>query len=137
MRRQLALLGLVQLGFAHVASTQRQARRNLRKNKRLVSPARVAGSHGRLLIDLIGPFELKMERGGRLRVPKKAQALLAFLALQKGRPIPRDQLATLLWGNSATEQARQSLRQCLAALRRAMGATADELIIADTASVLL
>jgi DNA-binding SARP family transcriptional activator/TolB-like protein/Tfp pilus assembly protein PilF len=90
-----------------------------------------------LTIGLLGPFEVKRGDSQQLRLPKKAQALLAFLALQKGRPIPREQLATLLWGNSATEQARQSLRQCLAALRNALGAELSEAIVADTTSVLL
>ena len=91
----------------------------------------------RLALDVLGAFELKRADGQLLRLPKKAQALLAYLALLKGRAIPREQLATLLWGNSATEQARQSLRQCLAALRNVLGAEASEWIVADTASVLL
>lgn len=90
-----------------------------------------------LTVALLGPFELARESGHQLRLPKKAQALLAYLALQKGRPTPREQLATLLWGNSATEQARQSLRQCLAALRNTLGPEASEPIVADTVSVLL
>ena len=91
----------------------------------------------RLALGLLGAFELKRADGQLLRLPKKAQALLAYLALQKGRAIAREQLATLLWGNSATEQARQSLRQCLAALRNVLGAEASEWIVADTASVRL
>jgi DNA-binding SARP family transcriptional activator/TolB-like protein/Tfp pilus assembly protein PilF len=90
-----------------------------------------------LTIALLGPFEVKRSDGETLRLPKKAQALLAYLAMQRGRPVPREQLATLLWGNSATEQARQSLRQCLAALRNTLGAEASEPLVADTASVLL
>ena len=101
------------------------------------SSVSAADTQLRLALDLLGAFELKRADGQLLRLPKKAQALLAYLALQKGRPIPREQLATLLWGNSATEQARQSLRQCLAALRNALGAEASESIVADTASVLL
>jgi len=92
---------------------------------------------GQLLVALLGPFDVKRADGQQLRLPKKAQALLAYLALQPGRPIPREQLATLLWGNSATEQARQSLRQCLAALRNALGPDASEPIVADTVSVML
>jgi TolB-like protein/DNA-binding SARP family transcriptional activator len=91
----------------------------------------------RLAIGLLGPFEVKRGDGQPLRLPKKAQALLAYLVMHRGRPIPREQLATLLWGNSPTEQARQSLRQCLAALRNTLGAEASEPIVADTASVLL
>ena len=92
---------------------------------------------GALLVAFLGPFEIKRASGDTLRLPRKAQALLAYLALQRGRPIPREQLATLLWGNSATEQARQSLRQCLAALRNTLGAEASQPIVADTASVYL
>jgi DNA-binding SARP family transcriptional activator/TolB-like protein len=88
-----------------------------------------------LSVALLGPFEIKRANGEALRLPKKAQALLAYLALQSGRPIPREQLATLLWGNSATEQARQSLRQCLAVLRNTLGADAGKAVVADIASV--
>jgi DNA-binding SARP family transcriptional activator len=97
----------------------------------------VTDPRAQLALGLLGAFELKRADGQLLRLPKKAQALLAYLALQKGRAVPREQLATLLWGNSATEQARQSLRQCLAALRSVLGAEAAECIVADTASVLL
>ena len=93
--------------------------------------------HDQLTIGLLGPFEVKRGDGQALRLPKKAQALLAYLAMQGGRPVPREQLATFLWGNSATEQARQSLRQCLAALRNTLGAEASGPMVADTASVLL
>ena len=91
----------------------------------------------RVTIGLLGPFEVKRGDGQPLRLPKKAQALLAYLAMQRGRPVSREQLAALLWGNSATEQARQSLRQCLTALRNALGAEACEPLVADTAWVLL
>ena len=85
---------------------------------------------------LLGEFELR--RGGALlRIPKKAQGVLAYLASHPGRQVPRDQLATLLWGNTATEQARQSLRQCLVALRNAFGDDADALLVSDTTSVTL
>jgi DNA-binding SARP family transcriptional activator/TolB-like protein len=90
-----------------------------------------------LTIGVLGSFELKRADGQQLRLPKKAQALLAYLVVQRGRPASREQLATLLWGNSATEQARQSLRQCLAAVRNALGPEASEPIVADTATVLL
>jgi DNA-binding SARP family transcriptional activator/TolB-like protein len=95
-----------------------------------------AGRTGPLSITLLGSFEIERANGEALRLPKKAQALIAYLALQKGRLIPREQLATLLWGNSATEQARQSLRQCLAALRNSLGTDASE-VVADIASVRL
>ena len=53
-------------------------------------------------------------------LPKKAQALLVFLALQPEQRHSREKLATLLWGNSPSEQARHSLRQTLFGLRKAL-----------------
>jgi DNA-binding SARP family transcriptional activator len=47
-------------------------------------------------------------------------ALLAFLALEPGRH-PRDELATLFWGNAPSSSARASLRQALRAVRSAVG----------------
>lgn len=91
----------------------------------------------RLSVGLLGTFELRSHDGQPLRLPRKTQGLLAFLALQHGRPVPREQLATLLWGNSATEQARQSLRQCLAALRNTLGAELSVPVVADTAAIFL
>ena len=83
---------------------------------------------------LLGPFEIR--RAGAIQnLPKKAQGLIAYLALRPDDRHPRDHLATLLWGNTATEQARQSLRQCLVALRNAF--EPNDLIAADAASVML
>src|SRR5688500_9694717 len=59
--------------------------------------------------------------------PSRPHAELAGLDCKARRPER---------GNSATEQARQSLRQCLAALRNVLGAEASEWIVAGTASVL-
>ena len=59
-------------------------------------------------------------------LPKKGQALLAYLALQRGRPVPREQLADLLWGRSGGEQARKSLRQCLMVARAALKGFAEQ-----------
>ena len=49
------------------------------------------------------------------------RALLACLALSPGKPWPREKLMALLWSDRAEEQARASLRQALAELRRALG----------------
>jgi len=63
--------------------------------------------------------------------------MLAILALGGERPVPRDHLATLLWGDHSTEQARQSLRQSLLSLRSALGLEADRVLLADTTTVAL
>jgi DNA-binding SARP family transcriptional activator len=51
---------------------------------------------------------------------KKAQALLAYLAVEPGEAHLRDKLAALLWGDSSDQQARHSLRQTLLALKQAL-----------------
>jgi len=50
--------------------------------------------------------------------PRKAVALLAYLAMRRDEPIARDHLAGLLWGESSNVQARANLRQVLTRLRR-------------------
>jgi DNA-binding SARP family transcriptional activator/TolB-like protein len=82
-----------------------------------------------LTVILLGPFAVENANGPLPALPKKAQALLAFLVLNRGRPIPRDELAALLWSNTGSEQARQSLRQGLSALRRTLHPSmADNLV---------
>jgi DNA-binding SARP family transcriptional activator len=78
-----------------------------------------------LEIKLLGRFR---QSGSHEDLPKKAQALLAYLAMNRGHAIRRDRLADLLWSTSGPEQGRQSLRQSLAAVRRALGADAQDLI---------
>jgi len=51
---------------------------------------------------------------------EEGPGLLAYLALPPGRAHPRDKLVTLLWGDSPEGPARNSLRQALFALRRAL-----------------
>jgi TolB-like protein len=51
---------------------------------------------------------------------RKAEALLAVLAATPGAAHRRERLATLLWPNNSDEQARSSLRQTLALLRKAL-----------------
>jgi predicted ATPase/DNA-binding SARP family transcriptional activator len=51
----------------------------------------------------------------------KARALLAYLAVEADRPHRRDALAGLLWPDQPQEKARQSLRQALSDLRKAIG----------------
>src|SRR5262249_37291475 len=65
----------------------------------------------RLVLQVFGGFAARLGSGHRLRLPRrKAQGLLAYLALPPGRPHSRDQLAALLWGDTGDAQARQSLR---------------------------
>jgi len=52
---------------------------------------------------------------------KKVAALLAYLGMSKDFAASREALAALLWGDCAERQARQSLRQALALLRKDLG----------------
>jgi TolB-like protein len=70
-------------------------------------------------------------------VTRKAEALLAYLALGHDERHGRDKLAALLWGRQTDAQARHNLRQCLASLRKGLGAAARLVIDADPASITL
>jgi predicted ATPase/DNA-binding SARP family transcriptional activator len=72
---------------------------------------------------LLGPFRLEVV-GQPVALPtRKAEALLAYLALH---PAPaghsREKLAALFWGDSPDTDARRSLRVALTGLRKALGA---------------
>src|SRR3954469_1484614 len=80
------------------------------RRQTLATPAETAIPGGPPVeLRLLGPFALRT--GGRTvrSLPRKAQALLAYLAMQRQRTVPREQLAELLWGRSGDEQARRSL----------------------------
>lgn len=66
---------------------------------------------------------------------KKARALLAYLAMQEPMRTGREHLATLLWPDRIDRMARQNLRACIAALRRELGAAADDLLLTDDGTV--
>jgi DNA-binding SARP family transcriptional activator/pimeloyl-ACP methyl ester carboxylesterase len=74
-----------------------------------------------LSIRLFGGFRAQLGSGRPLAIRrKKAQALLACLALQPGQVHSRDALAALLWSGTTDEHARHNLRQSLFALRQAI-----------------
>jgi TolB-like protein/two-component SAPR family response regulator len=76
-------------------------------------------------LDLLGGFELRLRDGVPVSLPtRKAQLLLAYLALPAGRSHAREKLGLLLWGDRLDEQARGSLRNTLAAIRKALGTNA-------------
>ena len=59
----------------------------------------------------------------------KTQGLLAYLALNVEMAPSRDRLLAIFWGDRFTEQARQSLRQGVARIKRALGD--GDYVIAD------
>src|SRR5438270_10158 len=84
-----------------------------------------------LSISILGPLVIESGDCRLGKVPKKARALLAFLAAQAGQPVTRERLADLLWPYQGSEQARHSLRNCLLELRNALGRGTDAHLAAD------
>jgi DNA-binding SARP family transcriptional activator len=87
-----------------------------------------------LSISILGPLAIESDDRRLGKVPKKARALLAFLAAQGGQLVSRERLADLLWPYQGSEQARHSLRNCLLELRKALGAGAVSHLVADFAN---
>ena len=79
-------------------------------------------------LTLLGGFTLRV--GGRevASIPRKARALLAYLAMQDGKPVSRETISDLLWTDRGVEQARHSLRQTLLVLRRELRDAGEDLI---------
>jgi len=91
----------------------------------------------RLVVRLLGDFQVSRGSSGAA-VPiraRKVRALLAYLTLHPGRAHARDRLTGLLWPDVGYVQARQSLRQALAGLRRAIAKTGALVVDADTVAV--
>lgn len=88
--------------------------------------------HGEIMLHLklFGHFELTGPAGRIALSSAKLSAFLAYLALA-AKPVPRDQLTTLLWGSHFDDQARQNFRQALVRLRKLVGP--DALISDDQA----
>ena len=84
---------------------------------------------------LLGGFAVHLDSGEPCVLPtRKAQALLAYLAMPVGRSHSREKLTALLWGDAPEAQARQNLRQTLTRLRRALG---DAVLVAQHDTVAL
>src|SRR5262245_33411109 len=74
-----------------------------------------------LKIFLLGGFAVRGADAQPIAFPtRQAEALLAVLAASPGATHRRERLAALLWPNNSDEQARSSLRQTLALLRKAL-----------------
>lgn len=73
----------------------------------------------RLQIRCLGDFQVKYD-GAVVSgfETEKARALVAYLAVEIGRPIKRSHLAGLLWSDETEERALHNLRQTLTSLRK-------------------
>src|SRR2546425_655158 len=92
----------------------------------------------RLMLRLLGGFEVLTGPGEPLAVPtRKAQALIAYLALTPDQMHPRDKLAALLWGDHTPGSARNALRQTLFVLRKALGSEARAMLVITSDAITL
>ncbi len=77
-----------------------------------------------LKLKLLGQMECTLEtKSGASRLTlstRKAEVLLAYLALAPDICHPRDRLFNLLWSNRSEQQARNSLRQALSAIKKSL-----------------
>src|SRR3954453_12927234 len=75
-----------------------------------------------LAISLLGPFEVTLDgRPVTGFAYNKVRMLLAYLAVEGGRPQTRTRLAALLWPDVPERLARQNLSQALTTLRDILG----------------
>jgi DNA-binding SARP family transcriptional activator len=82
-------------------------------------------SHAALIVNLLGGLEIRTADGRDITPSgKKLRALIACLALAPAGGWPRERLTAIFWGDRAEEQARASLRQALAEIRRIVGEAA-------------
>ncbi len=75
----------------------------------------------KLSLSLLGSPLITAEGEPITTLTAKTQALLAYLAIESERPHRREALAGLLWGEQSDTAARNSLRQSIHQLQRALG----------------
>ena len=85
----------------------------------------------RLTLRLFGPFQARFGERGLTFPTRKDQALLAYLAARPEQDYTRNKLAALLWGSAGKEQARQSLRQSLSAIRRILALVHPGIVVVE------
>ena len=87
-------------------------------------------------LSFLGGFEVRINETDINHFPTdKTRALLAYLAIESDNPVPRPQLATLLWGDLSDEAARSNLRKSLFRLRKTLGEAADTLLAVSRSEV--
>lgn len=97
----------------------------------------MADDSGRFLtIHLLGGFRITAGDQGVTNLEHaRLQDLLAYLLLQRGRPVSRQHLAFLFWPDSPEKQARTNLRSLWHRLRRALPAL-DSLLTTDETAII-
>jgi DNA-binding SARP family transcriptional activator/energy-coupling factor transporter ATP-binding protein EcfA2 len=88
-------------------------------------------------LTLLGAFGARHGETAVSLPTRKAQALLAYLALAPDRAHERDTLCGLLWGDTGRDQAFSSLRQTLFGIRKALPPALKGALIANGRTVAL
>jgi DNA-binding SARP family transcriptional activator/tetratricopeptide (TPR) repeat protein len=92
---------------------------------------------GRIEISLFGDFRVRVGPS-LLQLPtRKAQALVAYLALTPGRVHDRERVHALLWPESGKVQAQASLRQTLLTIRKSLSFYAPRAMRSTDATIAL
>ncbi len=97
-----------------------------------------------VVIDALAKAPVRLTLFGKMRASdtaghavlprnRKACAVLAILALKRGKPVSRVRLTSLLWSRRDAEQARGSLRQCVHELQERLHPCAPDLLVAERA----
>ena len=87
-----------------------------------------------LRLFLLGPLDIRHDGQVVFKPPtQKSQSLLAYLALHRRQPQPRDRLADLFWGDRPERKARRSLTTALWHIRRCL--PDEDLLLADVHAV--
>ena len=85
---------------------------------------------------MLGGFSLLDDKGRDVPVrSRKARGLLSYLMVSGLTGERREKLAGLLWSESSTDQAYDSLRHCLSELRRAEDAAGEPFLQADRQNI--
>lgn len=92
----------------------------------------------RYRLSLLGPFKLIDPAGREIAIAsKKNRLLLAMLTCAPGKCLGREVLATVLWSEHGDEQAKSSLRQAMAVLRKELGEPGYNILTSLDSKVLL
>lgn len=85
-----------------------------------------------LTVNILGEPRVLNGDDEEIAIPsKKTMALLAYLTIASGTAQPREEVVNLLWGDRFDQQGRQSLRQALYAVRKAMGEECAQALLMD------
>ncbi|WP_035701353.1 AfsR/SARP family transcriptional regulator, partial [Glycomyces tenuis] len=72
-------------------------------------------------IGMLGPFEVRLDDGALADVPgARLRALLAALALEAGRVVPKAALVDWIWGGHPPSEAANALHRLVSRLRKAL-----------------